>query len=135
MKVNSGPGRSNIEMLTRLRLLGCYLIPSVPNTTQEAQETKQRYSIFKSNYWINIGKLATYRFALSETLKVLNPALLVFGGTVSENFILVDAFQLAFYVTKNKSAWLAVGVCPVTRAYFGVRYGPAPSRLGQQCRH
>ena len=99
-------------MLTRLRLLGCYLIPSVPNTTQVAQETDQSYGIFKSNYRINVGKLVTYRFALSETLKVSDLALLVFGGTVSEDCIIVNVFQLAFYVAKNKSAWLAVGACP-----------------------
>ena len=84
MKVDRGPGRSNIEMITKLRLLGCYLIPSVPNTTQLAQETDQSYGIFKSNYRINIGKLATYRFSLSENTKVSDLVLLVFGGTAIE---------------------------------------------------
>ena len=83
-KVDSSPSRSNIEMLTRLRLIGCYIIPRVPNTTQVAQETDQSYGIFKSNYRINIGKLATYRFSLSENTKVSDLVLLVFGGTAIE---------------------------------------------------
>ena len=116
MKVDSGPGRSNIAMLTRLRLIGCYLIPRVPNTTQVAQETDQSYGIFKSNYWINLGKLGTYRFSLSETLNISDLALIVFVETVSEDCILVNAFQLAFSVAKNNPTWLAVGACPVTRA-------------------
>ena len=116
MKVDSGPGSSNIEMLARLRLLGCYLILSVPNTTQLYQETNQGHGIFKSKYRINLRKLATYRFALSKTLNISDLALIVFVETVSEDCILVNAFQLAFSVAKNNPTWLAVGACPVTRA-------------------
>ena len=33
IKIDSGPGRRNVEMLARLKNLGFYLYPGVPNTT------------------------------------------------------------------------------------------------------
>ena len=41
IKVISGPGRMNIELLAELPLLGFYLYPSMPNTTAVSQETDQ----------------------------------------------------------------------------------------------
>jgi hypothetical protein len=38
MKLDSGPGRLNIEMLATLRLKGLYLVPGVPNTTSNTSE-------------------------------------------------------------------------------------------------
>ena len=53
LKVDSGPGRSNLEMLARLRVLGLYLVPGVPNTTSRTQETDQNYGPFKSSFRSN----------------------------------------------------------------------------------
>jgi hypothetical protein len=39
LKVDSGPGRMNLNLLTKLRLLGFVLYPCVPNTTHVMQET------------------------------------------------------------------------------------------------
>jgi hypothetical protein len=47
LKVDSGPGRCNVEMLADLRLQGLYLIPGVPNTTAKTQETDQNYGLYK----------------------------------------------------------------------------------------
>jgi len=38
LKVGSGPGRMNVGMLARLKALGVYLNPGVPNTTHVTQE-------------------------------------------------------------------------------------------------
>jgi hypothetical protein len=38
LKMDSGPGRLNVEMLADLRLQGLYSIPGVPNTTAKTQE-------------------------------------------------------------------------------------------------
>ena len=43
VKVDSGPGRLNINLLAELHLLGFYLYPSVPNTTAVTQETDRNY--------------------------------------------------------------------------------------------
>ncbi len=39
LKVDSGPGRMNLKLLTTLKLIGIILYPCVPNTTQMTQET------------------------------------------------------------------------------------------------
>jgi len=38
IKIDSGPGRFNPELQERLRLLGFYLVPGVPNGTEAGQE-------------------------------------------------------------------------------------------------
>jgi hypothetical protein len=50
LKVDSRPGRLNIELLAELHLLGFYLYPGVPNMTAVSQETDQNYSPFKTQY-------------------------------------------------------------------------------------
>ncbi len=43
LKVDSGPGRTNLSLLTKLRLFGLVLYPCMPNTTHLMQETNQNY--------------------------------------------------------------------------------------------
>ena len=50
LKCDSGPGRLQIEQLAKLRFLGVYLYPCMPNTTAVTQETDRTYSMFKSRY-------------------------------------------------------------------------------------
>jgi hypothetical protein len=71
LKVDSGPGRTNVGMLTKLRLRGFYLSPSVPNTTHVTQETDQSYGPFKSGFRKNLRCLSDYRLGRGETLKYL----------------------------------------------------------------
>jgi hypothetical protein len=46
VKVDSGPGRLNVNLLAELRLLGLYLYPGVPNTMAVIQECPKRFSCF-----------------------------------------------------------------------------------------
>ena len=48
LKCDRNPGRLQIELLAKLRFLGVYLYPCVPNTTAVTQETDQTYGMFKS---------------------------------------------------------------------------------------
>ena len=57
VKIDSGPGRRNVEMLARLKNLGFYLYPGVPNTTSISKETDQNYGMFKSAFRFNLGKV------------------------------------------------------------------------------
>jgi len=50
VKVDSGPGRTNIEMLASLRLQGLCLVPGVPNITGKTQETDQNCGPFKGSF-------------------------------------------------------------------------------------
>ena len=47
-KLDSGPGRLGMKLLSWLRLLGFMLYPGVPNTTAVSQETNRNYNPFKT---------------------------------------------------------------------------------------
>lgn len=58
LKVDSGPGQMNVEMLARLCVQGLYLVPGVPNTTHRTQETDQNYGIYKLSFRDNLRVLS-----------------------------------------------------------------------------
>jgi hypothetical protein len=117
LKVDSGPGRLNVEMLADLRLHGLYLVPGVPNTTHHTQETDQNYGIFKSSFRENLCKISQCWFENSLTLKVCNLLLLVFGGECpSTGLVLRDSFSDAFSIERNLSCWKKCGAVPLTKA-------------------
>jgi hypothetical protein len=49
VKVDSGPGRLEIDYLAEARTLCFIIYPSVPNTMAVTQETDQSYGPFKPN--------------------------------------------------------------------------------------
>ncbi len=61
LKVDSGPGRMNPNLLARLRLLGFVLYPGVPNTTSVTQETDQNYGPFKQQFTSNLEMITQHR--------------------------------------------------------------------------
>ncbi len=69
LKVDSGPGRMNLNLLLKLRLLGFVLYPCVPNTTHVTQETYQNYGPFKTQFLSNldliVDKILTTKKSLS----------------------------------------------------------------------
>ncbi len=50
LKVDSGPGRMNLNILAKLRHLGFVLYPCVLNTTHITQVTDQMYGPFKTQF-------------------------------------------------------------------------------------
>lgn len=117
MKVDSGPGRMNIEMLANLRIQGLYVVPGVPNTTSKTQETDQNYGPFKGSYRGNIRTLSQARFDSKLPLHVTDLPLLVFGGKDPETGVeLDDAFRTAFSIETNLSCWRKCGAVPLTRS-------------------
>ena len=116
IKLDSGPGRTNIEMLAKLRVQGCYVIPGVPNTTGKTQETDQNYGPFKSMYRENIRALTQARFEKQLTINVHDLPLLVFGGRCAKtDVVLRNCFSSAFSMANNISAWRKCGAVPLTR--------------------
>jgi len=77
MKVDSGPGRMNLEMLASLRLQGLCLVPGVPNATGKTQETDQNYGPFKGTFRANIRTLSQARFDNGLPIRVTDIPLLV----------------------------------------------------------
>ena len=126
IKLDSGPGRTNLDMLARLRLIGCYVVPGVPNTTGKTQETDQNYGPFKHHYRANIRTLTQARFDKKLSIGVHDLPFLVFGGKCSKTGVeLTDAFSKAFSIQRNIGAWKKCGAVPLTRL---------PLSLGDVCR-
>jgi hypothetical protein len=135
MKVDSGPGRLNVEMLADLRIQGLYLVPGVPNTTAKTQETDQNYGVYKTSFRDNLRVLSQCRFENGLNLQVCDLALLVFGGSCpSTGLRLRDAFSDAFSIERNLSCWKKCGAVPLTRSplYSGEIRHEIPVGAAQQ---
>jgi hypothetical protein len=65
LKCDSGPGRLQIDLLAKLRHLGVYLYPCVPNTTEVTQETDRTYGKFKT-ILDSLSMNASHRICLSK---------------------------------------------------------------------
>ena len=123
LKVDSGPGRMNLNLLARLRRLGFILYPCVPNTTHVTQETNQLYGPFKTQFLKNLDLMVDARLEANVTLS-LQPKLVglpAFGGIDRESGynIEVSAFEQGFSREKCLGSWRKVGAATdqgVTRA-------------------
>ena len=109
IKIDSGPGRRNVEMLARLKNLGFYLYPGVPNTTSISQETDQNYGMFKSTFRFNLGKVVQDRneLGMNTTVSITLIGLIIFGGTgpITKRGSYRNAFQEDFIKEKCPEAW------------------------------
>eukprot|EP00804_Cyclotella_cryptica_P007858 CCRYP_001439-RA/>CCRYP_001439-RA protein AED:0.28 eAED:0.18 QI:0/0/0/1/0/0/2/0/291 len=105
VKVDSGPGRLEIDFLVEARTSGFIIYPSVPNTTAVTQETDQSYGPFKSEFAQNLRALSDARIN-GDFPTSLPPWMFV----VSES-----AFEFGFSRDKNLNAWSKCGAAPLTR--------------------
>jgi hypothetical protein len=126
LKVDSGPGRMDFEMLAEMKAMGLLLVPGVPNSTHVTQETDQNYGPLKTGFRINIDKLTAARLKKGLTIKVTDLLLVVFGG-VDEltGCELKKAFDEAFEEERNLEIWEKLGAVPLTRRALlssGVRH-------------
>ena len=119
LKVDSGPGRLNMELLARCRLLGFVLYPGVPNTTAVTQETDKNYGPFKTSFRTILDIIVQNRINAekSTSLQPWIVGLVVFGGTdpVTKINVEKNAFQDGFSVVACLAAWQKVGAAPLTR--------------------
>jgi hypothetical protein len=119
VKVDSGPGRLEVDFLAEARTSGFIIYPSVPNTTAVTQETDQSYGPFKSKFAQNLRALSDARINgdFPTSLPPWMVGLLVFGGTdpVSQFVVSESAFEFGFSRDKNLNAWSKCGAAPLTR--------------------
>ena len=82
LKVYSGPGRLNPNLLAYARNLGFIIYPGVPNTTAVTQQTDQNYGPFKKRIVENINTLSDDIIIHngSTTLKPCMVGIVVVGG-------------------------------------------------------
>ena len=118
LKCDSGPGRLQIDLLAKLRHLGVYLHPCVPNTTAVTQETDRTYGKFKTQFRKNLELLVDKCVEKEMSVKVpqYKLCLLVFGGEDPDTkLVLPSAFDKGFGRNECLSAWAKVGAAPLTR--------------------
>ena len=105
VKVDSGPGRLEIDFLVEAHTLGFIIYPSDPNTMAVTQETDQSYGPFKSNFAQNLKALSDARIngGFPTSLAPWMVGLLVFGGTdpVSQFVVSESAFDFGFCRGEN----------------------------------
>ena len=119
VKVDSGPGRSNPDLIMRLRMRGVLLYGGVPNATSVQQETDQTYGPFKSIYYRNLAKYAADRESMGMSTSANSSCfgLFVFGGTDPlSQCVYENAFETSFSKENCLKSWKAVGAAPLTRA-------------------
>ena len=118
LKCDSGPGRLQIELLAKLRFLGIYLYPCVPNTTAVTQETDRTYGMFKSRYRQNLELLVDECVRQDKSVSVpqYKHGLLVFGGVDDKTKLeLESAFEVGFSRQRCLDSWEKIGAAPPTR--------------------
>ena len=120
IKVDSGTGHLNMNLIARLCNLGFYLYPSVPNLTAVTQETDQNYGTFKSIFRQNLVSITNDCIAHNKPVSFppFIVGLFVFGGTDPETNCndYKNAFEIAFSKTNNLCSWRKVGAAPLMRA-------------------
>ena len=107
IKLDSGPGQNNIDVLAYMRGIGVYCYPGVPNTTNVSQENDKNYSLFNSDFCSNLEILSQARFDIQKTLLISDLPLLVFGGKDEgcTDDVVQDCFSAAFSVEANLKFW------------------------------
>ena len=120
IKVDSGPGRLNCKLLARLRTLGFYLFPGVPNTTAVTQETDRNYGPFKTQFRQNLDAVVQRRVTdkVAVNLQPWLVGLVVFGGSdpVTGEVVEKSAFEVGFSRDACRNAWAICGAAPMTHA-------------------
>ncbi len=119
MKIDSGPGRLQEDLLATLRLIGVYKYQGPPNTTSVTQETDRNYGPLKTTFRTNLDSVIQAHLNLNKPCN-LQPyliGLIVFGGTdpVTGFFVERSAFEEAFSEQQCLSTWSKVGAAPLTR--------------------
>ena len=120
IKLDGGPGRTNVKMLAKARVRGILFFPCVPNSTAITQELDVlSYFRLKYMYRRNLEKMIHHRQLknLSTSIKPHLVGILIFGGTdpeTDENCC-ENAFEYAFSKKRNLEAWAKVGAAPLTR--------------------
>lgn len=123
LKLDSGPGRFNVDMLTDLRARGFYVFPGVPNGTEVGQEMDQVYAYAKHLNYKNRDALYKARVKAegsNASLSMSDIGYIIFGSSVpmidGTELRLCDAFDKAFDPEHLQRARFKCGYLPSTRA-------------------
>ena len=119
LKVDSGPGRNDRDLMLKVQFRGVYIYPSLPNATSVQQETDVSYRPFKNVVRDNLKRIALACFAKRKTIMKLGQltfGLIVYGGICPLSGIAChNAVDKAFNVALNLKSWRQVGAVPFTK--------------------
>jgi hypothetical protein len=120
VKVDSGPGRHNKELILKCAERGVVLFPGVPNTTAVTQEMDQAFGPFKCQYRKSLALLTAHRLQSAgpsgqPTFGWKDFGFIMFGGTEG-SLELPNVWEKAFSRENMLSAWAKCGACPLTMA-------------------
>ena len=100
IKVESGTGHLNSNLLAYTRNLVFVIYPGVPNNTTVTQETDQNYGPFKTQFKENLNTLSDARIINNyyTTLQSWMVGIIVFGGIYSGSKVELNtsAFEKVF---------------------------------------
>ena len=119
LKVYSGPGRLNVQLLCKCHLLGFILCPCVLNKTAVSRDTDINYGTLNTAFHQILDVVVQNRI-IANKLTSMPPwiiGLVVFGGTYpkSKNVVDRNAFEDAFNKASCLDDWPKVGADPCTR--------------------
>ena len=113
VKLYSGPGQMNVQMLADLQPQGLCIVPGVPNTAAKMHEMDQNCGPMKSTFCGNPCLLSQARCDKDMNLQVSNLPLLLFEGRGHKtDVVLQDAFTDGFSLDKNQPCWKKCGAIP-----------------------
>jgi hypothetical protein len=69
-KVDSGPGRNNLALLSKARFRGLYIFSGLPNAMLVQQETDHNYGLFKGTVRLNLNLISTRCFLTKERISL-----------------------------------------------------------------
>jgi hypothetical protein len=122
LKVDSGPGRSNKELLAWCRARGIIVYPGVPNTTAVSQEMDQSSGGFKTGFYASLASLVESRLKTTSAsgqphMGAADYGMLIFGGKKG-TLELPNRFVQHFSIKKMKHFWEKVGAVPLTQKFL-----------------
>jgi hypothetical protein len=120
LKLDSGPGRDDENVLHTARANGIYVYPGVPNTSEGTQECDQLFSYLKTLMESNRRKIFSIRSKFrAGSVSVLDLPFILFGGVFDlpdgTSIELPNAFEKAFSTQHIMAANFKCGYCPANR--------------------
>ncbi len=96
LKINSGIGRLQDNLLATLRLIGVYKYPGPPNTTSVTLETDQNYGLCKTTFRTNLDYVMQAQLNENESCNLLPYliGMIVLGGQFLWQVLLLRGVQL-----------------------------------------
>jgi hypothetical protein len=122
LKMDSGPGRDNLELIVKLCMMGFYLYPSIPNATHVIQEMDDWLGNLKTMFYRNL-RLVTEAYVTNrkampnseDTMGLLFFWCCIFYDDQDPTNVCENALQISASKENMIVVFAKMGVVPFTR--------------------